>query len=228
MATVIFDLDGTLADTGGDLIAAANSCFVSQGHGDVLDPVDDKVVAVNGGRAMLILGYERLGIAIDDTIIDKNFHELIAYYEDHIDDYTVLYPSVENALQGLLEAGYKLGICTNKPEHLADMLLRRLGLRHYFGSVIGADTLPKRKPDPYPYEIAVERLGGDMARSCLIGDTKTDHDTARAANVPIILVGFGPLGQEIQNLKPDAIFDNYDDLASLVSRVIGNPVSDPI
>ena len=227
MATVIFDLDGTLADTGGDLIAAANSCFVSQGYGHVLDPVEDKAVAFNGGRAMLNLGYERLGIPADETVIDKNFYELIAYYEDHIDDYTIIYPGVENALQTLLKAGYKLGICTNKPEHLADMLLRQLGLRHYFGSFIGADTLPKRKPDPYPYEIAVERLGGDLARSCLIGDTKTDYDTARAANVPIILVGFGPMGQKIQSLNPDAILDDYDDLTSIISRLIGDPVTTP-
>ena len=220
MRTVIFDLDGTLADTSGDLIAAANARFRDLGHGDVLDPVADMATAFAGGRAMLRLGFDRLGAA-SEAAVDAQYPLLLDAYGETIDVHTVLYPGAVTAVKALLAAGYRVGICTNKPEALAETLMTRLGVRDLFGSLVGADTLPVRKPDPAPYRAAVERAGGAVAASVLIGDTVTDRDTARAAGVPCALVTFGPDGQAVARLQPEALLDGYEALAEVVSRLIG-------
>lgn len=220
MKTVIFDLDGTLADTSGDLIAAANACFQELGHGDLLDEVDDKLTAFHGGRAMLRLGLSRLG-TVDEALIDAQYKVLLRHYEENIDVKTELYPGAVDAVEELLSAGYKVGICTNKPEGLAESLMQSLGVRYLFGALIGADTLPVRKPDPLHFSHTVELLGGDPRQSLLIGDTETDEKTARAAGVPLILVEFGPEGPGIARLKPDAMLPDYASLGKLVRDLIG-------
>lgn len=220
MKTVIFDLDGTLADTSGDLLEAANACFRTLGHGDLLDMQADQATAFAGGRAMLRVGFSRLGVADIEARIDEQFQHLIDYYGENIDRHTVVYDGVRPAIQRLLDADFKVGICTNKPEGLAEILMKRLGLRDMFGALIGADTLPTRKPDAAPYLETVARVGGDVARSVLIGDTITDRETARAAGVPSVLVTFGPTGREVAQLKPEALLDHYDQLFDVVQGLI--------
>jgi phosphoglycolate phosphatase len=221
MRTVIFDLDGTLVDSAADLIAAANACFDAMGHGTPLDPLADAATAFRGGRAMLRLGLTRLGQAWTEADIDARFPSLIAYYEAGIDRETRAYPGAVAAVEALRTAGYRTGICTNKPEALSELLLARLGLRGLFDSLVGADTLPVRKPDPAPYLLAVDRAGGTLKSSLLIGDTETDRATARAAGVPCVLVTFGPDGQGVAALKPEATIDGFADLAGAVRRLIG-------
>lgn len=221
MRTVIFDLDGTLADTSRDLIAAANQCFREMGHGDVLDWAGDAATAFRGGRAMLRLGFERVRPGFTEADIDAHYRPFLDAYEAEIDTHTRLYPGAEATVEALRSAGYAVGICTNKPERLAEILMTRLGVRGLFGSLVGADTLPVRKPDPAPYRAAVERAGGDPARSLLIGDTVTDRDTARAAGVPVVLVTFGPDGEGVKALEPDALLARFEDLPALVGRMIG-------
>lgn len=218
--TVVFDLDGTLADTSADLIAAANACFRGLGHGDLLDPVADALTAFHGGRAMLRLGLSRLGQA-DEVAVDAHFPAFLTAYADGIDTHTRLYPGATDAVEALRSAGYATAICTNKPEGLAETLVTRLGIRGLFGSLIGADTLPTRKPDPAPYLAAVEQAGGMVSRSLIVGDTETDRLTARAVGVPCILVGFGPEGPGVARLQPEALLDHYADLPGLVARLIG-------
>ncbi|MBU2958236.1 HAD-IA family hydrolase [Paracoccus sp. 1_MG-2023] len=215
--TVVFDLDGTLADTSGDLIAAANACFRGRGMGDLLHPVDDALVAFHGGRAMLRAGYARAprDVLIPPEAEDQDFHRLLDHYGEAIDVHTRLYPGVEPALDRLAQDGHILSVCTNKPSGLAEVLLRKLGIRDRFASMIGADTLPVRKPDPRPYQAAVEQAGGTVARSFLIGDTETDRKTAAAAGVRVALVSFGPEGEAIRRLAPDAMLDHFDALPDL-------------
>jgi len=220
MRTVVFDLDGTLADTSGDLIAAANACFDRMGQGKPLDAVADALTAFAGGRAMLRLGFGRLGMAWDESLIDTQYPVLLEAYGQAIAVHTTLYPGAVRAVEGLRAAGFATAICTNKPEGLAVTLCDQLGISHLFGALLGADTLPMRKPDPEHYFETVRRVGGDAKRSVLIGDTITDRDTARAARVPIVLVGFGPDGAGVQRLQPDALLDHYDDLAALVDRLL--------
>ncbi len=221
MRSVIFDLDGTLVDTAADLIAAANACFRGLGHGDVLDPQADAATAFRGGKAMLRLGFARFGGAWSETDVQAQYPRLLDAYEARIDVHSRLYPGVEAAIGRLRRDGYAVGICTNKPEALAELLLARLGVRHLFASVVGADTLPVRKPDPAPLREAIARAGGDAARAVLVGDTVTDRETARAAGVASILVTFGPDGDGVSELAPDALLDGYDALEGVVARLIG-------
>lgn len=220
MRTVIFDLDGTLADTSHDLIAAANACFRARGLGDLLDPVDDAYTAFRGARAMLRLGVSRSD-ALSDDVVEEDYDRLLRFYADALDVHTRLYPGAAEAVERLRKAGYATAICTNKPEGLAETLTTRLGVRGLFGSLIGADTLPVRKPDPSPVAAAAERAGGRLAASVLVGDTETDRDAARNAGIPSILVTFGPEGRGVERLAPEALLDDYADLDPVVTRLIG-------
>lgn len=221
MRTVVFDLDGTLADTSGDLIAAANACFRDMGAGDLLDPLRDAATALHGGRAMLRLGMERLGRADDIATVDTYYPVLLEAYGGAIDTHTVLYPGAMEAVAALVAQDYRVAICTNKPEALARQLLTSLGVLDAFGSLIGADTLPVRKPDPEPLRAAVRAAGGDPARCLLVGDTVTDRETSRAAGVPSVLVTFGPNGAGVRDLAPEATIDSFGELPGVVARLIG-------
>lgn len=221
MRTVVFDLDGTLADTSGDLIAAANVCFRQMGEGDLLNLAQDASTALHGGRAMLQLGLNRLGRGEEEKTVDAYYPVLLDAYSQAIDIHTTLYPGAMEAVARLTEAGYATAICTNKPERLARQLMGNLGVLDSFGSLIGADTLPVRKPDPEPLREAARRAGGDPGRCLLVGDTLTDRNTAMRAGVPSVLVTFGPEGRAVETLEPEAMIDHYDELDDVVLRLIG-------
>lgn len=221
MRTVIFDLDGTLADTSADLIAAANACFRDLGHGEVLDPVADAHTAFRGGRAMLTLGFSRVKPGFGEGDVMAQYPRLLEFYAEHIDVHTRLYPGAAEAIEALRGAGYAVGVCTNKPEDLADRLLTRLGVRDLFGSMIGAQTVGVSKPDPKPYIAAVEEAGGVLAQSFLVGDTETDRNTARAAGVPCALVTFGPDGDGVATLAPEALVPHFDQMLQITQELIG-------
>ena len=210
MKTVVFDLDGTLADTSGDLIAAANACFREMGEGDLLDPAADAGTALRGGRAMLRLGMQRLGRSEDAATIDAFYPKLIAAYAQDIDSHTFLYPGAMDSVGALKSAGYRVAICTNKPEALALELLRRLGVLDQFDAMLGADTLALRKPNPEHLRETARRAGGDPAQCMLIGDSDTDRNTARAAGVPCVLVTFGPAGGDMAALEAQALFPPHN------------------
>lgn len=219
---VVFDLDGTLADTSADLLAAANACFREMGAGDQLT-LADSLTAFHGGRAMLRLGFSRLDgaeKARDERDIDRWYPRLLSAYAEALDTHTRLYPGAVEAVEALRTADHSVAICTNKPAGLAEELLKRLGIRPMFGAMVGADTLPVRKPDPAPYLHAVTLAGGDPRRSMIIGDTETDLKTARAVGVPCALVTFGPEGEGIARLRPEALLDRYSDLPDLAARLL--------
>lgn len=228
---VVFDLDGTLADTSADLLAAANACFRAMGAGDVLGAADT-LTAFHGGRAMLRAGFARVGQgagqgagqaagqAPDEAEVDRWYPRLLEAYRDAIAVQTRMYPGAVEAVQALRSAGHAVAICTNKPAALAEALMRDLGVRDLFGALVGADTLPVRKPDPAPYRLAVAQAGGAVARSMLVGDTETDLRTARAAGVPVALVTFGPEGEGISRLAPDALLRAYADLPALAAALL--------
>lgn len=220
MKTVIFDLDGTLADTGDDLIAAANAVFEASGLGTPLDPVADKATAFAGARAMLRLGHGRRG-GTDEAKVDADYPAVLEHYAANIHVHTVLYPGAVAAVKALIANGYATGVCTNKPAAMADDLLQRLGVRHLFASLVGAGSYPVNKPDPLPYVESVRLAGGDPARSILIGDTVTDRKTALAAGVPCVLVTFGPAGRGVAELEPEHLLDAFDDLPDLIAKVLG-------
>lgn len=215
MRCVVFDLDGTLADTSADLLAAANASLPQA----CLGP-QDALTAFHGGRAMLRLGFQRLGMEWSEADVDAGYPVLLEAYRGGIATHTRLYPGAMEAVEALKAAGIAVSICTNKPEGLAELLLAELGVRGAFGALVGADTLPVRKPDAAPYRAAVERAGGLVGRSMLVGDTETDAKTGVAAGVPVALVTFGPEGRGVERFRPAALLDRYEDLPGLAGRLL--------
>ena len=220
MKCVIFDLDGTLADTSGDLIAAANACFSAMGEKVRLDPKTDAGIALRGGRAMLTAGLSRIG-KLDESLPEKWYPALLDAYSGAICNHTVLYPGAAQILEQLRMSGYVLGVATNKPQALAERVLRELGVRDLFGSMIGADTLPVKKPDPAHFWAAVDGAGGTREAAVLIGDSDTDRKTAAAAGAPCILVTFAPPGRAVEALEPEGLIDHFHDLPAELQRLIG-------
>lgn len=218
--SVVFDLDGTLADTSADLLAAANACFSMMGHEGPLDPAD-ALTAFHGGRAMLSLGFARLRLGVGEEDITHWYGCLLDAYAASISTHTRLYPGAAEALGILRDRGYRLAICTNKPENLAEQLLCELGVRDLFDSLVGADTLASSKPDPTPYRLAVEQAGSTVGQSLFVGDTETDYKTARAVPVPLVMVSFGPEGHAVRRFEPDALLDHFADLPLLADRILG-------
>lgn len=220
MRVAVFDLDGTLADTSADLIAAANAALGEAGFGEPLDAALDRAFAFAGGRAMLRAGLERAQGGWEAAAVEAAYPRLLAHYAENIMRHTRAYAGVEAALDDLDAAGWGLGICTNKPEALAETLLFKLGLRGRFRAMLGADTLAFRKPDPRHVWETILRVGGTPERAVLVGDTVTDRAAARAAGVPCVLVGFGPEGRGVAALEPEALLDDFAALPALLDRLV--------
>lgn len=210
MRVAVFDLDGTLADTGADLIAAANAALGAP----LLDPERHRATAFAGGRAMLRAG---LGPGHEDEV-ERLYPVLLDAYAQAIAVETRLYDGAEAALDAIEAAGWRLAICTNKPEGLARALLGALGVLDRFPVLLGADTLAWKKPDPRHLLEAVSQSGGVRELAVLVGDTVTDREAARAAGIPCVLVGFGP--GEVETLGPEAIIGHFDELPAVLERLV--------
>ena len=222
MRGAIFDLDGTLADTAGDLLAAANEAMAPHGL-PMLDPVADRAYAGRGGRPMIRRALALAGRREDGpeevALADAIYPALLDAYEARIARETTLFDGVETCLAALEAADWRIGICTNKPERLAILLLDALGVRGRFAAVLGADTLHVRKPDPLHFTETARRIGADPARSVMIGDTLTDLTTARRAGVPCVLTGFGFAAEPLDELAPDAVVAHFDELPAVLERL---------
>ena len=139
---------------------------------------------------------------MDEASVDRYYAMLLEAYGAAISVHTRMYDGAMDAVEVLKLQGYGVGICTNKPEGLAEQLLRDLGVRDAFGSLIGADTLSVRKPDPEPLFEATRRLGVDPRACILIGDSDTDRITATAAGLPSVTVIFAPSAGVLAALQP--------------------------
>ena len=212
----VFDLDGTLADTSADLIAAANAALAEAGAVARLDPRRDAAIAFAGGRAMLRAALADAG----PEEIDRLYPRLLAAYGGAIMVETRLYDGVVEALDRLEARGWVLAVRTNKPAGFAATLLAALGLGDRLAAMLGADSLAVRKPDPLHLTETIARAGGHPARAVLVGDTITDARAAAAAGVPCVLVGFGPEGDAVAGHGPAAILAHYRDLPDLLDRLV--------
>ena len=195
MRTVVFDLDGTLADTSGDLIAAANARvlpgLVSRMPSCTRGMTQQ--LPFSGGRAMLRAGFDRLERAWDEALIDRHYPVLLEAYAESIDVHTTAVPRRDGSGRGAVRDRVRGCDLHQQARSSCASAARQAGGLPAFGkALIGADTLAVRKPDPEPLREAVRRAGGDPARALLVGDTVTDRETSRAAGVPSVLVGFGP------------------------------------
>lgn len=217
--TAVFDLDGTLVDTADDLIAAMNA-VADRFDLPLLDPVEARPVAGRGGRALMRHAAAKAGREFTDDQVIVAYPPFLDAYEARIADRSRYFPGAEAAVEALLADGWRVAICTNKPERLARILMEALGGLDRFAALLGADSLPVRKPDPRHLLETVARAGGDPGRAVMIGDTETDRKAAAAAKVPCALYAGGFSVTPIAELKPEAIFTDYAELPAIALRLI--------
>ncbi len=215
---VLFDLDGTLADTALDLCHTMNVLLERHGRVPVPDTQMRSMVGA-GARKIMEKAFEATGAPADENQLDGLFEEFLDYYGDHIADHTVLFPGVLDQLEALRAREISLGICTNKAERLTHQLLNTLEIAHYFPVVIGGDTLDVRKPDPLHLTEAVTRLGGDVGGTVMVGDSSPDIRAAEAASIPSICVTFGYTDIPAPDLGADHLIDHYDALPHALRKL---------
>lgn len=178
--TLIFDLDGTLADTVPDIAASMAHAMAAYGLA-VPSPVEVRT-AVGAGVTRLV---ERL---VRDASKRKAVQSaFLEHYDRHLLDHTELYPEVASTLATLDEVA--MAVVTNKPEGFSRRILEGLGIARHFRALYGGDSLPVRKPDPAALAPALAALGG--TRPLLVGDSGIDVETARAAGIPCAAVTYG-------------------------------------
>jgi phosphoglycolate phosphatase len=215
---LVFDLDGTLADTAGDLVSTLNVILAREG----LSPqplADARKFIGAGAKALIQRGFAAGGRALSPERLQSLYGDFVAYYEAHIADESRLFPGVESALDRFAAAGYVFAVCTNKLERSSHLLLRALGVEGRFQAICGQDTFKIAKPDRRIFDATVARAGGDPAQAIMIGDSRTDIQTARAAIAPVIAVDFGYTDVPIESLGPDRVISHFDELWRAVAAV---------
>jgi len=207
---VIFDLDGTLIDSMPDILVAVNGVLAGEGQtpmgraqvqsfvGNGLPRLMERVMAARG---MDLARHLALTKAV------------LAQYTDR-PKLTQVYPGVVEALGALQAAGHVLGVCTNKPERAAQVVLKDLGLAEFFASVVGGDRLLVNKPDPAPLDLCLQELGGGTA--VFVGDSEVDAETAVAAGMPFFLYTEGYRKGPIESLPHQAAFADFALLPGLI------------
>jgi phosphoglycolate phosphatase len=217
--TILFDLDGTLADTAGDLCETMNVILTRHGR-DRVPATRVRHLVGGGARLLLERGFRETGAPASDELLDRTFEEFIAYYSDHIADHTVLWPGIDDVLKRLEASDALLAVCTNKVERLSRQLLEELGIDRYFPVVIGGDTLSVKKPDPEHLFEAIRLLGGDRKTTIMVGDSETDIDAAKNAGVPSICVSFGYTRVPVTELGADVIIDHFDEFPRALATLL--------
>lgn len=216
--TLVFDLDGTLADTALDLIATLNALLRRDGLAPVA-PSAARALVGAGARALIERGYAQEGAPLAPERIDPLVRDFLAYYEAHIADESRLFPGALAALDRFAAAEFRLAVCTNKPEPLARLLLEKLGAADRFAAICGRGTFPMHKPDPRVFALTVAAAGGDAGRAVMVGDSKTDVDTAKAAGAPVVAVDFGYTDIPVAALFPDRVISHFDELWDAVAAL---------
>jgi phosphoglycolate phosphatase len=219
-ATIVFDLDGTLVDTAPDLIATLNLILSREDLPAV--PLDTARPMIGGGARFLIeRGLAAAGRSMTREEVDRLVHDFIAYYAEHIADHSRPFPGTEAALDMLAAQGCRLTVCTNKLEWLSVRLLQTLGLGWRFAAICGADTFGVSKPNPVILHKTIIQAGGDPDRAVMVGDSRTDILTARAAGVPVVAVDFGYTETPVSELNPDRVINHFEKLPAALSELIG-------
>ncbi len=210
---VLFDLDGTLLDTADDLGAALNFVLKQQGLPEV-SPERYRPVASNGSKGLIELGF---GDRLDEFNFDQLRQDFLDYYEGNISKNTRYMPDAEEALHFLNDNGIDWGVVTNKPHYLTVEAVKFFPLFDHCKSLISGDTLPVRKPDPAPIELAMEQIGTSAQHCLYIGDAERDIQAGRNAGckTAVVLNGFIPPGENTDDWQPDMAFTSLQDLIRL-------------
>lgn len=216
---LIFDLDGTLIDTAPDLLAATNAVLAEAGRATV-DPASLRQMVGFGARALILQAMEATGGAPDEAELPRLVDSFVAHYRAHIADHSVVFPRVEATLAALKDSGARLAVLTNKPHELTGLLLPALKMEHYFDAIFGAGRMSYTKPDPRIFHDVVAEIGGPGSGAIMIGDSKTDVATARAAGVPVIVVSYGYTTEPAHTLGGDALINDFAQIPALVAQML--------
>jgi phosphoglycolate phosphatase len=215
--TLIFDLDGTLADTAPDLLGATNAVLAARER-PRLDLDHLRHMVGFGAVALISQAMEASGAPVAEEEMPPLIEIFLDHYRGHIADGTRLFPDVAETLAALKAAGARMGILTNKPQELTDLLMPRLNLGDVFTAVYGAGRKPYTKPDPRIFRDVVAEIS-EGGPAVMIGDSITDLNTARAAGAPCILMSYGFTPVPAAELGADVVLDEFSELPEALRRL---------
>ena len=224
--TLLFDLDGTLADTAPDLMKAHNHVMNKFGYSSKnMDEIRNLVgrgAAVMIGRSIWGSARKELSKISDEKIKKDMTKEFIKFYENNLVVETQLLKGVENFLYWAKSNDISMGVCTNKQEHLAIELLKKINIYDFFEYVAGGNTFDYCKPDPRHITNMVEIMGGDIRKTIMIGDSENDADAAKSAGVPMILVEDGYTEKKIDQIYHNHLIKDFVGLENIILKYLND------
>ena len=210
---LVLDLDGTLVDSAPDLLATLDAILPRHGFKAPNSPGMRDGIG-HGARHLIEYALHQQQITVDEATLHAMHMEFLQYYEANICVESRLYPGAVALLDRFERAGFKFAVCTNKLEGLSRHVLAELRVADRFAAICGGDTFANRKPHPAHLLKTISAAGGAPGNAVMVGDSRTDLDTARAAGVPIIGVTYGYTPVPMAELGPDLLFDSFDDFTT--------------
>jgi phosphoglycolate phosphatase len=219
LPTIVFDLDGTLAETAPDLIWTLNAVLAEIDLPPIPFELARDLIGA-GARALINRGLAADGRELGDEDVEKLFKRYLEIYETRLCVETHLFEHVPESLDILKQRGHRMAVCTNKMEYHSQKLIDALGIAPYFSAICGRDTFAFCKPDARHLTHTVLKAGGDPAKAIMIGDSRTDIDTALNANLPSIGVPFGYTDTPMAALGPDVLISHFRELPDAVMGLV--------
>ena len=210
-SAIVWDLDGTLVDSAQDLATALNSLLTEQGkHTHTVEHV--RPMIGNGVGKLIERGFRASGASLDEPDVNKLLPRFMELYSACATQNTELNMDARSVLESFYHAGVRQGLCTNKPVSVTRMILNDLDISGFFGSVIGGDSTPHRKPHPLPLLTCLDELETRPEDAVMVGDSGADVGSARAARVPVILVPDVYTGVPAVTLGADYVVERLADI----------------
>jgi phosphoglycolate phosphatase len=222
--TILFDLDGTLVDTAPDLMNAHNYVMKKYGY-PTKSSNDIRNLLGQGAGAMIgksIYGQAKKEMEKinDQKIKAEMVKEFIAFYGNNIINESTLINGVKEFLKWCKNKNISMAVCTNKQEHLAVDLLKKISIYDYFEYVAGHDTFDYCKPDPRHLTSIIEILDGDIKKSLMIGDSESDANAAKAASIPVILLENGYTEKNTNEIYHNHLIKDFIGVEKIVSTYL--------
>ena len=222
--TILFDLDGTLADTAPDLLTAHNHVMKKFGYQTKnIDEIRDYVghgAAVMIGKSIWSSARKELSKISDQKIKDDMTSEFLNFYKENIVVKSKLINGVYEFLKWAKSNNISMGVCTNKQENLAVDFLRKIKIYDFFEYVAGRNTFDYCKPDPRHLTSMIEIMNGDIKKSIMIGDSENDAEAAKSAGIPMILLEDGYTEKKIEQIHHDHLIKNYIGIEKIISSYL--------
>ena len=222
--TILFDLDGTLVDTAPDLMIAHNHVMKKFGYPtkstEEIRNLVGKGAGAMIGRSIWGQAKKEFGKVNDEKIKKKMVNEFVEFYGKNIINESTLINGVKEFLNWCKNQNISMAVCTNKQEHLSNDLLKKIGIYDYFEYVAGSDTFDYCKPDPRHLTSVVEILDGDIKKSIMIGDSETDANAAKAAEIPIILLEDGYTEKNKDEIYHNHLIKDFIGIEKIISEYL--------